>query len=69
MPGQDYFSGLGSVSIDLRGHRSARGTIPLDLGHGFLVFLLYSPATALASPSSAPLTGGLGCLALLTPTP
>lgn len=71
MPGQDYFSGLGSVSIDLKGHLSARGTIPLDFGHGFLVFLLlYSPATALASsPSSAPLMGGLGCLTFLTPPP
>lgn len=68
MAGQDYFPGLGSVLIGLKGHLSARGTIPLDFGHEFLVLLLYSPATALASsPSSAPLMGGLGCLTFLTP--
>lgn len=68
MAGQDYFPGLGSVLIGLKGHISARGTIPLDFGHGFLVLFLYSPATALASsPSSAPLMGGLGCLTFLTP--
>lgn len=66
--GQDCFPGLGSVSVDLKGHLSARGTTPLDFGHGVLFSSLYSPAPALASsPSSAPLMGRLGCLTLLTP--
>lgn len=62
------FSRLGlCINWSQRASLSARGTIPLDFRHGFLV-LLYSPATALASsPSSAPLMGGLGCLTFLTP--
>lgn len=68
MAGQDYFPGLGSVLIDLTGHHlSARGTIPLDFGHGFLVFLLYHQQQLLPPLHPPPLRGGLGCLTFLPP--
>lgn len=42
---QDCFPSLGSVLVHPQGHLSARGTIPPDLGPGFLLFLSLSFAT------------------------
>lgn len=62
-----FFPGMGSVLIGLKGHHlSARGAIPLDSGHGFLVFLLLYHQQQLLSPLHPPM-GGLGCLTFLTP--